>query len=118
MRLKKSLNELCPKIACEVCDEKNQSTLHRHHLAERTELNTSNHPYNLGVLCSNCHNKIHAGLIKIVGVFPSTKPPAGRTLVFVDEKGICNVPGLENEKPYYVSKAISMKVYYPGEEDE
>jgi 5-methylcytosine-specific restriction endonuclease McrA len=41
--------------------------------------------FNTVVACSNCHRKVHAGLIKIIGKHFST---AGRYLVnYVDEDG-------------------------------
>lgn len=100
-----------PKIKCEIdgCDIINPDLLHRHHIIERTELNTDNDDFNIAIICSNHHNLIHLGRIKIIGVFPSTKPPTGRTLVYVKD-GVCNVPGLENAKPYYTPKPKSMRI--------
>lgn len=114
--MRKSLNELCPKICCEVCGENDKSTLHRHHIIERTELDCTNHHMNLAVVCSNCHNKIHAGELKLIGVFPSTKPPVGRTLVYI-RNGVCNVPGMENSTSYYKSKPKAM-TYYTNDKEE
>ena len=71
-----------PKIECEICGEKNKNVLHHHHIVERTELNSDNSFYNLAVICANCHTKHHAGEIEIIGVYPSTKPPYGRILVY------------------------------------
>jgi hypothetical protein len=105
-----------PKQQCEVCGEDDLSVLHRHHLIPRTELNTTNDDYNLGILCSNCHNKVHDGSIEIIGVFPGTKPPTGRILVFKKD-GVCNVPELENEEPYYSPKPIGMRLNL-GDDDE
>ena len=102
-----SLDKLCPKIACEICGESDPATLHRHHIVERTELHSDNDPYNLAVLCANCHNKTHDGSIKIIGVFPSTKPPAGRTLVY-SINGVPNIPGLD--KAYYTPKPKASKI--------
>ena len=104
------------KEQCEICGEKDEATLHAHHIVERTELNTSNDDMNTAVLCANCHNKLHLGTaLKIIGVFPSTKPP-GRMLIYT-LNGICNVPGMENEKPYYIPKNDSMR-WYNGKKDE
>jgi hypothetical protein len=63
---------------------------------------------NLAVICPNCHSQVHTGRIKIIGVFPSTQPPYGRTLVFKKD-GVSNVPGLD--EPYFKSQARSMRVY-------
>jgi hypothetical protein len=95
-------------IVCEICNEDNKAVLHKHHIVERTDPNTSNHEYNLAVVCSNCHNKIHAKQISIIGLFPSTKLPYKRTLVF-EENGKSNAPQLTD--PPFKSKAESMKVF-------
>ncbi len=67
---------------CEINDCNETENLHLHHIIERTELNTNNHVFNLAILCSNCHGKIHSKAIKIIGLFPSTKQPNGRSLVY------------------------------------
>ena len=102
--------KLVPSV-CEICEENNKAVLHKHHIVERKDPNTSNHEMNLCIICSNCHNKIHATppQIRIIGIFPSTKLPYKRTLVF-EENGESNVPGLTN--PPFKSKAESMKVFY------
>jgi hypothetical protein len=100
------------KIQCEICGETDTKILHRHHIVPRTDPNTSHDDMNLAVLCPNCHSKTHSGEIEIVGVFPSTQQPYGRTLVFKKD-GKSNVPGLD--EPYYKPKAKSMK-WYGGDE--
>ena len=97
------------KINCEICGESNKKNLHLHHIVERTEVNCDNSDFNLACLCPSCHSKIHTNGIRIIGVFPSTKP-GGRLLIYVNELGICNVPGMENAEPYYVPKTLSMKI--------
>lgn len=74
-----------PKIVCEICGEKNTKVLDRHHIIPRTDPKCTNDDYNLAIICSSCHRKVHAGAIKIIGVFPGTKPPTGRILIY--EKG-------------------------------
>lgn len=106
-----------PKTECEICGEKDTKILHRHHIVEQTELHTDNSDYNLAIICPSCHSKIHTGTIVIVGVFPSTQPPLGRTLVFINENGECNVPALKDAKPYYTPKTKQMK-YNLKEENE
>ena len=108
------MREKRPKTECEICGENNKATLHRHHIVERTEINTSNDDFNLAIICSNCHSKVHSGQIEIVGVFPGTKPPTGRILVY-KENGICNVPGLENEVSPYQHKPESMRYFHEEE---
>jgi len=103
------------KIECEICGTRDVETLHKHHIVERTELGTSNHPMNLAIVCANCHNKIHAGLIKIIGPYPSTQLPYGRTLVYeIDGK-----KNIDIDEPYFVHKPQQSKVMFvKGEEDE
>jgi hypothetical protein len=103
-----------PKIECEICGETDERILHRHHIVERTEANTSNDDFNIAIICPTCHSKVHDKSIKIIGVFPGTRPPSGRILVYIKD-GVCNVPELENEQPYYTPKPPSMKVHQKEE---
>lgn len=98
------------KDYCEIeeCGVTNRSVLHHHHIVERKEIGTSNHPLNLCTICSNCHNLIHAGVIEIIGVFPSTNKN-GRTLVYKRD-GKINVPGIDES--YFEYKPPQMKI--PG----
>jgi hypothetical protein len=77
------------KIQCEVCKEKDKCTLQIHHIIPRTDPDCTNHPYNLAVLCSNCHNKVHLGNLNVLGVLPSTDV-GGRTLIY-ELDGIRNI---------------------------
>lgn len=104
-----------PKINCEVCGESDASSLHRHHIVEQTELNTTNHDFNLAILCANCHAKVHSGILEIIGIWPGTKPPTGRILVYKLE-GVCNFPDLEHVEPPYKPKPASMTWIAPNEE--
>ena len=79
MKSSKLIKNKCEIESCNVTDP---NLLHFHHIIERTELNTSNHPDNLAILCSNCHNLVHSGRLKIIGVFPSTRLPNKRVLVY------------------------------------
>lgn len=105
-----SLDKLCPKILCEICGNKDIPTLQRHHIVERTDPECTNHHMNLAVVCANCHTLIHAGRLKIVGVFPGTRPPAGRIVVFIKD-GICNVPELKDAEPYFKPKPKAIKLH-------
>lgn len=98
---------LVPSI-CEICGEADTSALHKHHIVERTDPNTSHDDANLAIICANCHSKVHAGRIKIIGVYPSTQLPYKRTLVY-EKDGVSNLPGVT--EPYYTPKAKSMKVF-------
>ncbi len=97
-------NKKLEKYECEICGTKDKPTLHAHHIIPRTDLNCTNNNMNLAIICSNCHAKIHSGIIEIIGVFPATKPPNNRILIYKRD-GVCNVPGMENVEPYYISKA-------------
>jgi hypothetical protein len=97
------------KINCEICSENNRAVLHRHHIIPRTDPLCTDEWDNVCVICSNCHNKTHAGQINIIGVFSSTKLPYKRTLVF-EENGKCNVPDLASI-PFKPTRSESMKVF-------
>lgn len=101
-----------PKLRCEIegCSITDEYILHRHHIVEKTEINTSNHDFNLAVVCANHHNMIHAGRLEIIGVFPGTRPPTGRILVYKLD-GVCNIPELEHMEPPYRHEPIGMKVH-------
>ena len=79
MRKTKLIKNKCEIETCDVDDPK---LLELHHIVERSEINTTNHNYNLAILCGNCHAKTHTGWLKIIGVFPSTRLPNKRTLVY------------------------------------
>lgn len=79
MLRKKHTGQSLEKKACEVCGFDNPAALHIHHIIPRTDPRSSNNLNNLSVLCSNCHNRVHAGDITIIGVYSGT---AGRTLMF------------------------------------
>lgn len=95
------------KCEIETCNEIDPKALHLHHIIERTELNTNNHPLNLAILCSNCHNKVHAGKIKLIGIFPSTRPPNNRVLIY-EIDGKKNVEGIDF--PYIEFKNKEYKI--------
>lgn len=86
------------KVSCEICGETCKAVLHHHHIIPRTDPKCTDDWVNVCVICSNCHNKVHADEIKIIGVFPATKLPYKRILVH-EINGISNVPGIE--KTYY-----------------
>jgi hypothetical protein len=91
---------------CEVDDCDVTECLHKHHWVERTEKNTTNHPMNLVILCPTHHNFCHLGKLKIIGLFPSTKLPNKRTLVY-ELDGVRNV---DIEEPYikFVNKSFKI----------
>ena len=80
MNLKKKL--IKNKCEVESCDVTAEEALHFHHIIERTMINTTNHPFNIAILCATHHEFVHAGKLKIIGVYPSTKLPNKRTLIY------------------------------------
>lgn len=97
------------KEFCEIegCNINDSTVLDYHHIVERTEIGTSNHPMNLCILCSNHHRMIHAGRLKIIGVFLGTRPPTGRILVYeIDGKKNVDV-----DESYFKPQPISMKIF-------
>ena len=93
---------------CEIEDCSETENLQLHHIIERTEEGSSHDPQNLAILCANHHGANHSGKLKIIGPYPSTVPPNGRTLVYVLD-GVPNIPGID--KPYLPAKPKSYKVY-------
>lgn len=110
MKKSKLIKNKCEVETCDVTDPK---LLHLHHIIERTEENTTNNTFNLAILCANCHGLTHTGRLKIIGVYPSTQLPNGRTLVY-ELDGKRNIDGID--KPYVEFKNKSIKVF--GVDDE
>ena len=81
--------------------------LHLHHIIERTEINTTNHDFNLAILCANCHALTHTGKLKIIGVYPSTKLPNKRTLIY-ELNGKKNIDNIS--EPYFKFENKSFKI--------
>lgn len=95
------------KNKCEIDGCNIDDCLHFHHIIERTKENTTNHPYNICILCPTHHSFVHSGRLKIIGVFPSTKMPNKRTLVYeLDGKKNINI-----DIPYIEFKNKSYKLY-------
>lgn len=101
---KKIIKNKCEIASCNVNDP---NLLQLHHIIARTEINTTNDPFNLALLCSNCHLLTHAGRLKIIGVYPSTQPPNGRTLVYeLDGK-----KNIDIDIPYVKFENKSFKIH-------
>lgn len=96
------------KNKCEIenCKIDIPEALNFHHIIERTKVNTTNNIFNIAILCANCHALTHTGILKIIGVFPSTKPPNNRTLVY-ELDGKKNV---DIDVPYIQFKNKSFKI--------
>ena len=101
------------KHECEICGNKNTKILHKHHIIPRKEIGTSNDPFNLCIICPSCHSRLHAGEIIIIGVYPSTKFPNNRTVIYKDN-GVPNIEGIE--QPYIKNKPKQMSIRKDNEE--
>jgi len=73
--IKKKINRT-GKMPCDICKEKNILVIH--HIRGR-KIPKYNHKSNICDLCSNCHNKIHNGLIIIEDWITTT---SGRELIW------------------------------------
>ena len=105
MRKSKLIKAKCEIETCGVSDPQ---LLELHHIIERTEENTTNNNFNLAILCANCHAMTHTGRLKIIGVYPSTQLPNGRTLVY-ELDGKKNIEGID--RPYVEFKNKSFKLF-------
>lgn len=96
------------KNKCEIedCQVKDPEALHFHHIIERTQANTTNHNYNLAIICAVHHELVHSGKLKIIGVYPATKPPNNRILVY-ELNGVKNI---DISNPYIEFKNKSYKI--------
>ena len=97
----------CEIEGCEIRDG-----LQLHHIIERTEENTTNHPLNLCILCGTHHNFVHLGKLKIIGIYPSTQLPNKRTVVY-ELDGIKNI---DISEPFVKFENKSYKLF--GEKDD
>lgn len=102
------------KCEIETCNISDSRLLELHHIIERTDLNTTNHNFNLAILCGNCHALTHAGRLKIIGAYPSTKLPNKRVLIY-ELDGKRNIEGIDF--PYVEFKPKSLKIF-GGESNE
>jgi hypothetical protein len=98
------------KNKCEIesCSVSDPNLLELHHIIERTDINTTNHDFNLAILCANCHALTHSGRLKVIGVYPSTQLPNARTLVY-ELDGKKNIEGID--APYVEFKNKSFKLW-------
>ena len=79
-----SKNQKLIKNKCQIdgCNVTEECALHFHHIIERTKVNTTNHSFNIAILCAVHHELVHSDILKIIGVYPSTKLPNNRTLIY------------------------------------
>ena len=104
MAREKIIKNKCEIESCNIDDPK---ILELHHIIERTEENVTNDNFNLGILCANHHSMLHTGRLKIIGIYPSTKMPNKRTMIY-ELDGIRNIYGID--EPYIIYKNKSMKL--------
>ncbi len=102
---KKLIKNRCEIEGCGVTDP---NLIHLHHIIERNQNNTTNHDMNLAIICANHHETVHSGRLKIIGVYPSTRPPNGRTLIY-ELDGERNISGIDI--PYIEFKNKQTKLY-------
>jgi hypothetical protein len=57
------------KKNCEVCGEGNRRLLEYHHVIPRRDSRCREDNGNIAILCSNCHTRVHAGEVIIIGVY-------------------------------------------------
>lgn len=97
------------KNKCEIesCDIMDKDALHFHHIIERTQVNTTNHPFNIAILCAVHHELTHSGRLKIIGVYPSTRLPNKRILVY-ELDGKKNIENIT--EPYVKFENKSFKI--------
>lgn len=100
----KLIKNKCENESCNVTDP---NLLHLHHIIERSDINTTNHNFNLAILCANCHALTHSGRLKIIGVYPATIPPNNRILIY-ELDGKRNIEGIDS--PYVEFKTKSFKL--------
>lgn len=116
VRYNKTTNQKLHKEFCEIegCDVTDPDQLHWHHIRERTEIDTSNNPFNIAVICANHHELAHSGRLKIIGVYPSTGR-YGRMLIYTLD-GKPNIEGIT--EPLFQHKPKQSKLDYLYEEEE
>lgn len=102
-RQDKLIKNKCEIESCNIIDP---DLLELHHHIPRTDINTTNNNFNLCILCCNHHKMIDSGKLKIIGIFPSTKLPNKRTLVY-ELDGVKNV---DIDQPYFEFKNKSYKI--------
>lgn len=109
MKVRKLIKNKCEIESCLI---KDPLLLELHHILPRTDEHTNNNNLNLAILCCCHHKLLDGGSLKIIGVFPSTKEPNFRTLVYeLDGK-----KNIDIDKPYIEFKNKSFKIF--GESNE
>jgi hypothetical protein len=104
MKKSKLIKNKCEVEECNITDP---NLLEFHHHIPRTAENTTNNNFNLCILCCIHHKMIDSGRLKIIGIFPSTNPPNGRTVAYeLDGK-----KNIDIDQPYVEFKPKSYKIF-------
>jgi hypothetical protein len=90
--MSKLIKNKCEIESCTVTDP---NLLELHHIIPRTDPNTTNNINNLAILCCLHHAMIDCNRLKIIGIYPSTQPPNGRTLIY-ELDGKRNIEGIDD----------------------
>lgn len=101
--MKKLIKNKCEILGCNITDPE---LLHLHHIIERVQVNTSNEPGNLAILCPNHHGMVHAGNLTILGVVSATIQPNNRILVYI----LDGVKNIDVEVPVYYVKTNKFSI--------
>ena len=91
---KKIIKNKCEIDNCNICDP---NLLELHHIIQRTEQNTTNNQMNLAILCCLHHKMIDNGRLKIISIYPSTKLPNCRSLVYI----LDGKKNIDIDEPYF-----------------
>ena len=103
MRTHKLILNKCEIDGCDITDS---NLLELHNIIPRTDCGTSNNLYNLAILCCNHHAMI-GDRLKIIGIYPSTKLPNKRTMIYeLDGKR-----NIDIEVPIIQVKIKSFKIF-------
>lgn len=94
MKKKKLILNKCEIEECDICDP---HLLELHHIIPRIEQNTTNNLMNIAILCCLHHRMIDNGRLKIISLFPSTRPPNWRTLVYI----LDGKKNIDIDEPYF-----------------
>jgi len=93
-------------VKCQICN-KETDFIKEHHIHSKS-LGGKDSPYNIASICSDCHDKVHYGLIIIEGKFGSVN---GNILIwrkFIDE----SITGLSDPPVWLKPNSNKLKEKY------
>ena len=94
------------KNKCEIDGCEETLNLELHHIIPRTDVRCTNHKSNLAILCPCHHALTHSNHLILLGIFPSTKLPNNRILVY----SLYGNKNLDIDEKYYTIKPKSYKI--------